>query len=93
MGSKDSGKSISLAAVLDLNEATELHGKLMSLRGHDVTIDASAVQRAGAQCIQVLFAAAKCWKEDKKTFKLEKASDALTATMQLAGVDYEPLIA
>lgn len=93
MAGKDTGNSITLAAVLDLNEASELHGKLMSMRGKDVSIDASAVQRAGAQCMQVIFAAAKSWEEDKKSFKLEKVSDAFKATMQLAGVNFEPLIA
>ncbi len=90
---KESAKSLALAATLDLNEATELHGKLMALRGNDLTIDASAVQKSGAQCIQVLFAAAKSWEEDKKEFKLENVSDAFKATMQLAGVNYEPLVA
>lgn len=93
MGSKDSENSIALAEVLDLNEAVELHGKLMSMRGKDVVVDASAVKRAGAQCIQVIFAAAKSWEEDKKSFKLEKVSDAFKATMQLAGVNFEPLVA
>ncbi|MCO6187149.1 STAS domain-containing protein [Rhizobium sp. L1K21] len=93
MAGKDTGNSITLAAVLDFNEASELHGKLMSMRGKDVTIDASAVQRAGAQCMQVIFAAAKSWEEDKKSIKFEKVSDAFKATMQLAGVNFEPLIA
>ena len=93
MGSKNTANSFSLAEVLDLNEATELHGKLMSLRGNDLTIDASAVKRVGAQCVQVLMAAARNWDEDKKVLKIEKSTDAFKTTMQLIGIDIEPLLA
>lgn len=93
MGNKNTVGSLSLAEVLDLNEATELHGKLMSLRGSDLTIDASGVKRVGAQCVQVIMAAAKNWDEDKKVLKIEKSSDAFKTTMQLIGINIEPLLA
>ena len=86
-------KTISLAKVLDLNEATSLHGKLMSARGNDVSIDASAVERVGAQCVQVLMAAAKSWEEDKNSFTFEKVSTSFTKTMQLIGINIDPLLA
>lgn len=86
-------KTISLAAILDLNEATLLHGKLMAARGSDVAIDASLVERVGAQCIQVLMAAAKTWEEDKKSFIFEKVSVSFTKTMQLIGIALDPLLA
>jgi chemotaxis protein CheX len=94
MGDKKSAKnSVTLAAVLDLNEASSLHGKLMSLRGADLTIDASGVERVGAQCAQVLMAAKKNWDEDKLNFKFSKVSDAFSKTMQLIGINIEPLLA
>ena len=86
-------KELSLEKVLDLNEAGNLHGKLMNLRGADVAIDASAVERAGALCIQVLMSAAKTWEEEKLSFTFSKMSDALTKTMQLIGVNYDHLLA
>ncbi|UVC09916.1 STAS domain-containing protein [Rhizobium sp. TH2] len=86
-------KELSLEKVLDLNEAGNLHGKLMNLRGADVAIDASAVERAGALCIQVLMSAAKTWEEEKLNFTFSKMSDALTKTMQLIGVNYDHLLA
>ncbi|MGQ3296401.1 MAG: STAS domain-containing protein, partial [Shinella sp.] len=52
-------KSLSLAPVLDLNEATALHQQLMGLKGSPLVIDASAVERVGALCAQVLMAGAK----------------------------------
>ncbi|MDI7863372.1 STAS domain-containing protein [Rhizobiaceae bacterium n13] len=83
--------SLKLPAVLDLNEATQLHGKLMSLRGKALVIDASAVERAGIQCIQVLLAGAKAWGEDKKPFSIAKVSDAFQKTLQLVGMSADQL--
>jgi chemotaxis protein CheX len=92
-GKNSPQKELSLAKVLDLNEATALHGKLMSMRGNDISIDASAVERVGAQCVQVLLAAAKSWEDDKKSFSIAKVSNAFTKTMQLIGINIDPLLA
>ena len=40
MAGKKGDKTISLAAVLDLNEAAALRGKLMGLRGGNVVVSA-----------------------------------------------------
>ena len=72
MRSRKSEKAVSLAAVLDLNEAAALRGKLMGLRGSNVVIDASGVERIGALCVQVIMAAAKTWNEDKLSFTFTK---------------------
>ncbi len=90
MASKEQG-SLKLSPVLDLNEATVLHGKLMSLRGNALVVDASAVERAGTQCIQILLAGAKAWEEDKKPFSLTQASDAFEKTLQLIGLNIDHL--
>lgn len=85
--------SLKLPAVLDLNEATALHGKLMSLRGNALVIDASAVERAGTQCVQVLLAGAKVWEEDKKPFSVAQVSEAFQKTLQLIGINVDQLVA
>ena len=73
MAAKKAGSgNLKLAAVLDLNEASALHGQLMSMRGSDIAIDASGVERVGVQCAQVLVAGAKAWDEDEKSFLVEK---------------------
>ena len=92
-GKASAGKNLSLEKVLDLNEASALHGKLMALRGSNLTVDASAVEKAGALCVQVLMAAAKSWEEEKHAFTFTKVSDALAKTMQLIGVNYDHLLA
>jgi chemotaxis protein CheX len=94
MASKNTArKTLKLAPVLDLNEATALHEKLLALRGAAVAIDASAVERVGALCIQVLMAAARSWEEDHSSFTFAKVSDAFVKTTQLIGVDFAPLMA
>jgi chemotaxis protein CheX len=93
MAAKKSGKTLNLAATLDLNEASALREKLLSLRGSAVSIDASAVERVGTLGAQVLMAAAKTWDQDKLAFTFTKVSDAFHKTMQLIGVDIHPLLA
>lgn len=93
MPNRKGEKTFSLAAVLDLNEASALRGKLMGLRGSNVAIDASGVERIGALCIQVIMAAAKTWEEDKLSFTFSKASDAFQKTMQMIGIDIDHLLA
>lgn len=93
MASKKGEQSLKLSAVLDLNEATALHGKLTSLRGNNIVIDASAVERCGAQCVQLIMAGAKAWEEDKKSFTFAKVSDAFQKTVQLIGVNIDHLLA
>ncbi|TCU18833.1 STAS domain-containing protein [Rhizobium sullae] len=93
MAARKSGKTLNLAAVLDLNEASALRDKLMSVRGGDLSVDASAVERLGGLCAQVLMAAAKTWDQDKHSFTFTKVSDAFHKTMQLVGVDIDHLLA
>jgi chemotaxis protein CheX len=93
MTAKSAAKKLSLEKVLDLNEASTLHTKLMAMRGSDVSIDGSPVERAGALGIQVLMSAAKTWEAEKHSFKFSKMSDALVKTMQLIGINYEHMLA
>src|SRR5690606_9934258 len=75
MASKKAAQGrLKLSSVLDLNEASTLHGRLMELRGSDIKIDASEVERLGVPCAQVLVAGAHAWHSDKKSFAVEKAS-------------------
>ncbi|MGK6316215.1 STAS domain-containing protein [Neorhizobium sp. CSC1952] len=93
MAAKKAGPgSLKLSAVLDLNEASVLHGQLMSMRGSDLVIDASGVERVGVQCAQVLVAGVRAWEEDRKSFLVGKASDAFQKTMQLIGINIENLV-
>ena len=90
---KAAQKSLSLAPVLDLNEASALHAQLMGLKGNPVVIDASAVERVGALCAQVLMVGAKSWQEQGQPFTFGKVSDPFIKTMQLIGVNIDHLLA
>jgi len=93
MAAKKSSKTLDLTAVLDLNEASALRDKLLSLRGSGLSIDASGVERIGALCAQVLMSAEKTWEQDKQPFTFSKVSDAFQKTMQLVGVNIDHLLA
>lgn len=91
-GKASAAKKLSLDNVLDLNAAGSLHSRLMELRGGDLEIDGSAVERAGALCLQVLMSAAKTWEEEKHSLTFSQMSDALMKTMQLSGVNYDHML-
>jgi len=93
MASSKAKKTLNLAAVLDLNEASTLRSKLMDMRGSNVAIDASGVERLGTLCVQVLLSAARTWNEDKLSFTFTKVSEVFQRTMQVIGVDIEHLLA
>ncbi|KRB58947.1 chemotaxis protein CheX [Rhizobium sp. Root708] len=93
MAAKKNGKTLNLSAIIDLNEASSMRDKFLSLRGSALSIDASAVERVGTLGAQVLMAAAKTWDQDKLAFTFSKASDAFQKTMQLIGVDIHHLLA
>lgn len=92
-GKASAAKTLSLDTVLDLNAASTLHSRLMELRGSDLVIDASPVERVGALCIQVLMSASRTWEEEERSLTFSQMSDALTKTMQLSGVNYDHMLA
>ncbi|RVJ96073.1 STAS domain-containing protein [Sinorhizobium meliloti] len=94
MASRNSARNtLMLAPVLDLNEATVLHERLLALKGGAVAIDASAVERVGTLCVQVLMAASRSWEADRLSFTFAEVSDAFIKTTQLIGADIGPLMA
>lgn len=92
-GKASAAKTLSLDSVLDLNAAGSLHTKLLGLRGSDLVIDASAVEKVGTPCIQVIMSAQKTWESENKSLTFSKMSDPLMKTMQLSGVNYELMLA
>jgi chemotaxis protein CheX len=74
-----------LPPVLDLTAAGPLASELLARRGAPLMIDGSAVQRVGAQCVQVLLAAKNAWVADGQYFSVEAPSEALTETLAALG--------
>jgi len=58
---------IALSAVLDLRAAEPLKAQLLAVRGQEATLDASAVERLGGLCLQVLLSALATWRADSRT--------------------------
>ncbi len=75
-----------LPPVLDLGAAAALLEVFLARRGGLLVVDASAVQRMGAQCLQVLLAARAAWAADEQDFLLKNGSEDFVATMELLGV-------
>jgi chemotaxis protein CheX len=74
-----------LPEVLDLNAATPLATELLTLRGADMEVDASAVVRMGAQCLQVLLSARATWRDDGFNLAIVGPSPEFTAVLTLLG--------
>jgi chemotaxis protein CheX len=80
-------RHLQLAENLDLTAVSPLHENLLSMRGSDIVIDASAVERVGGQCVQLLLSAHKSWVEDKASFEIENASENFTSALALLGIE------
>ncbi len=74
-----------LPPVMDLTAAAPLAAEFMAHRGTPLMIDGSAVERLGAQCLQVLLAARNAWAADGQGFSIESPSDALAETLAALG--------
>jgi len=73
--------------VLDLKAAAPLQAALLARRGQPVEIDASAVQRLGGLCLQVLLSAQKTWADDGGVFHLGHVADPFNEALRLFGAD------
>ena len=74
-----------LPAILDLKAASPLAARLLERRNMDLVVDASAVQRLGGQCLQVLLAAQADWAADMNELSFENASPEFCAAIELFG--------
>jgi chemotaxis protein CheX len=79
---------VRLPEVLDADAASRLAGDLRALADRAVTLEASGVQRMGAQGLQVLLAARKSWGEAGLGLDLHAASPAVEEALLLFGVSW-----
>jgi chemotaxis protein CheX len=86
---KGAKKPLQLPEVLDLTTAAPLAQSLLSRRGSDLCIDASAVRRVGAQCLQVLIAAEATWKADGVRLRVEKPTEEFLKGAELLGINLD----
>ena len=69
-------EALVLPPVLDIRAAEDLKTQLLALRGRPLAIDASAVERLGGLCLQVLLSARRTWDEDGQALSVAAPSDA-----------------
>jgi chemotaxis protein CheX len=74
-----------LADSLDLMAAAPLAAELLAARGKPAILDASGVQRLGAQCLQILLAARALWSSDGQPWRLVDPSPEFTDAATLMG--------
>ena len=79
--------SLGLAEALDMRAAGPLLAALRDRRGGGIELDASKVERLGAQCLQVLLAAEAAWAADGQAFQIRNASTAFKDGYALMGVN------
>ena len=84
----DSGMApaICLDEVLHLPAARPLAEAIASLRGTDLTLDASKVRNLGAQCAQILVAAVKAWRVDGRSLRIVEATPSFNEGAHLLGL-------
>jgi chemotaxis protein CheX len=76
---------ITLPAVLDLRAAEPLKTQLLAVRGQEATLDASAVERLGGLCLQVLLSALATWRADGQALTFINVSEALASQWSAFG--------
>jgi chemotaxis protein CheX len=77
--------ALHLDPVLDLQAAAPLQAALLARRGGALEVDASAVQRLGGLCLQVLISAHCTWCDDALPFAVIPRSAAFTDALALFG--------
>jgi len=85
--------SLALPPILDITAAGPLASEFLRVRGKDVSVDASKVERVGAQCIQVLLSAVATWTLDGMEFDLANPSAALVDSFDTVGLEPATFIA
>lgn len=84
--SDEFSRTLKLPQSLNLRAAPSLAASLLAARGRHVTLDASSVERVGAQCIQVLLSAQALWTQDCVAFTLSGPSRAFVDALETLGV-------
>jgi chemotaxis protein CheX len=84
-------KTVVLPSVLDLKAAAPLTENLLSLRGNDLVLDGSQVERLGGQCLQVLVSATLSWHAEGMAFEISKPSEAFVDGLAALGVRFDDL--
>lgn len=84
-------KIITLTATLDFPAAAALAEEFREQQLSPTLVDASGVQHLGALCLQVLLAAAKTWRADAVSLRVENLSLAFSEGLTRMGITVSDL--
>ena len=79
--------ALTLPAILDIQAAEPLRSQFLAVKGQDVAVDASNVERLGALCLQVLISARKSWARDGLTVTIDPTSPSFANQWNSFGAD------
>lgn len=88
-GKKAARPQLQLPEILDLTAAPPLAQSFLAQRGGELSVDASRVRRVGAQCLQVLVAAAATWKTDDARLRVINPTEEFLEGCRLLGVQFD----
>lgn len=74
-----------LPARMDASSLTQTHAELVQRRGGDLDVEASQVDRFGAQALQLLLSAIATWREDGFRLRILDPSDAVRTAFEQLG--------
>ncbi len=74
-----------LPEVMDLRAAGQLTQRILGFQGRALTLDASAVERIGGLCLQVLLSARLSWAVDRLPLTVMNPSQAFVDGLELFG--------
>lgn len=82
-------RTYKLSEVLDIKAAVPLAEGLLAQRGSELLIDASRVERVGAQSLQILLSAISTWHADGFSIEFIDPSDRFLQGLAHLGIDPE----
>jgi len=84
--------TVALPAVMDLKAAGPLAENLAGFRGMPLNLDASGVEKVGAQCVQILMSVAATSKDDMAPIALVDPSPQFRTGLALLGLTPEAVM-
>ena len=91
MNGAETNTVLPLPKIMDRKAARRLASDFLAVKGKPVTLDASHVERVGAQCLQVMLSAHRTWMVDDLAFEIAKPTPLFNQCMtQLGAREFLP---
>lgn len=85
-------RTYKLSEVLDIKATVPLAESLLAQRGSELLIDASKVERLGAQSLQILLSAISTWHADGLSIEFIDPSERFLQGIEHLGIDPEQFL-